>query len=300
MSVKLLCCFCVFLVLGSCMQEPVYVYSVDVRIENDFENVLSSSSVARIMKRLEGITTEMQVLHKNEKELEIAFKSDASEAVVRSLLTTPGKFAFYQTNNLEQMTGLIDALAMQESFPELGSVFKIGPHPSVSILGFSKAKDTASIHERLQDPEIKLFLEEEYKNIKFAWGIPDDGSDLLPLFALTVDENYKPFMYGDIVEAASASTDVIGKPSVMLLMTREQSIKWEELTGLAAKERFAIAVVLDDVVYTTPMARQAIKGGRSEISGDFTKEQSKNLAMILSTGAIPDLRIVRLDQQSRK
>ncbi len=107
-------------------------------------------------------------------------------------------------------------------------------------------------------------------------------------------------MYGDIIQEARASLDYLGRPSVMLLTTNEQSIKWAELTGLAAKERFAIAIVLDGVVLRAPMARQSIEGGRSEISGNYTKEQSINLAMILSAGTIPELKIVQLNQQSHK
>lgn len=301
MSVKLFFYFCVYLVLVSCIQEPVYVYSIDVRIVDDFENAPSNSSVERIKKRVGFIGSEVQVLQKNEKELAITFKSDVPETEVRRILTTSGNLAFYKTKNAEKMTGLIEALMAQESFPELGSVFNMAPHSSASMLGFSKAKDTASINKRLQDPQINLFLEKEYTHIKFAWGIPDDSSGLLPLFTLCLDENRKPFMYGDIVEAASASTNVIGEPNISLLMkTGELSRKWEELTGLAAKERFAIAVVLDDIVYKAPMASMAIKGGRSELSGNFTKEQTKSLAVILGVGSIPKLNIVQLNQQSNK
>ncbi len=294
---KLFFCFCMSLMLVSCVREPAYVYSIDIQVVDAIENETLNSSVERIKRRLGFLGSEVQVLQKNEKELTLTFKSDVTEIEVRRILTTPGKLAFYRTKNGEQMAGLIDALATQESFPELGSVFNIAPHSSMAMLGFSKAKDTASMNKRLQDSQITLFLEAEHKNIKFAWGIPDQGSDELPLFTLSLDENQKPFMYGDIVEAASTSRDVIGRPSISLLIPSKE---WEELTRLAAKERFAIAVVLDDIVYTAPMASQAITGGRTEISGHFTEEQARSLAMILGVGHIPEVKIVQLNQQSNK
>src|SRR5690606_14067625 len=64
--------------------------------------------------------------------------------------------------------------------------------------------------------------------------------------------------------------------------------KWEEITGAVSQQGNAIAIVLDNIVYSAPgVSRGAISGGQSEISGSFTINETKDLANILRAGKLP-------------
>ena len=48
-----------------------------------------------------------------------------------------------------------------------------------------------------------------------------------------------------------------------------------------------LAIVLDGRVYSAPVIREPIAGGQAQISGSFTSEEAKNLAIALRAGALP-------------
>ena len=65
------------------------------------------------------------------------------------------------------------------------------------------------------------------------------------------------------------------------------SAKWGRLTETSFKEGRPIAITLDELVYSAPVARDKITGGRTEISGDFTLEEAQDLSNILKAGKLP-------------
>jgi SecD/SecF fusion protein len=84
------------------------------------------------------------------------------------------------------------------------------------------------------------------------------------------------------------SFDQFGKPSVTMQMNGKGAKQWEELTGKAFTQKSSIAIVLDNIVYSAPgVSSGPIAGGRSEISGTFTIDETKDLANVLRAGKLP-------------
>ncbi len=75
------------------------------------------------------------------------------------------------------------------------------------------------------------------------------------------------------------------EPYVSITFNRQGDRKFAQLTGEHVGERMAI--VLDNVVFSAPVIREKIEGGRAQISGSFTTEESHDLAIILRAGALP-------------
>ena len=48
-----------------------------------------------------------------------------------------------------------------------------------------------------------------------------------------------------------------------------------------------LAIVLDGTLYSAPFIKQSIPGGQAEISGNFTLEEARDLALVLRAGALP-------------
>ena len=176
------------------------------------------------------------------------------------------------------------------------------------ILAYFKPNDTAVVNSYLKRNDIRALLGADQKFAKFAWGKPAEidviikdktivdplktkGSEkvmAVELYALRSNRDNKPPMSGGVVTDAKDTFDQFGKPAVSMQMNARGARIWEELTGNAFKTQGAIAIALDNIVYSAPgVSTGPISGGNSEISGNFTLLETKDLANVLRAGKLP-------------
>ncbi|SFA87584.1 SecD/SecF fusion protein [Flavobacterium swingsii] len=157
------------------------------------------------------------------------------------------------------------------------------------VLAYVKSKDTAAINSYFKRSDIKALLPSDLVDTKFVWGKPSEKTgDVVELYALKGNRTNTPPMSGGVLVDASNSYDQMGKPSVTMQMNGKGAKIWEELTGRAYTQKSNIAIVLDNVVYSAPgVSSGPISGGRSEISGAFTIDETKDLANVLRAGKLP-------------
>ena len=190
------------------------------------------------------------------------------------------------------LTDDTDSTATASTSPFLGKSINQGGGP---VLGVFYAKDTAKISEYLKRQDITSLLQGEQRFAKFVWGKPttttdDKGEEIetFDLYALKGTKNNIAPMSGGVITEARDEFDAMGRPSVSMQMNGAGAKAWEELTGKAYTERGNIAIVLDDVVYSAPgVTTGAIAGGNSQITGDFTVAETKDLANVLKAGKLP-------------
>ncbi len=127
-------------------------------------------------------------------------------------------------------------------------------------------------------PDIKFLFGEEVK--------PEKGNRYLPLYAIKMRSNTdKAPLEGDGIENARADfNQTTGKPIISMQMTSAGTKTWGKLT--TANVGKPIAIVLDDIVYSAPSINEPITSGSSEISGNFTVEQTQDLANTLKSGKV--------------
>ncbi|MBN1759531.1 MAG: protein translocase subunit SecD [Chitinispirillaceae bacterium] len=98
-----------------------------------------------------------------------------------------------------------------------------------------------------------------------------------------------PEMRGDIIKDARASIDQTGMRAggakVDMEMNAKGARRFSSVT--AANVNKFLAIVLDSTIYSAPRIIQKIPLGRAEITGSFTMEEAKNLAIVLRAGALP-------------
>ena len=77
----------------------------------------------------------------------------------------------------------------------------------------------------------------------------------------------------------------MGHPSVSMQMNSDGARRWSQIT----KQNIGrgVAIVLDDAVYSAPRILTQIDGGNSQITGNFTIEDTKDLANTLNSGKMP-------------
>lgn len=158
-----------------------------------------------------------------------------------------------------------------------------------SAVGYASLKDTSKVNSYLQMEEVKAVLPSD---VKFLWAVkPIDKNNFFELHAikLTGRDNKAP-LGGDVIANAREDYDQTGKPEVVMIMNSEGAKIWRRMTAEASKDpinKRSVAIVLDDYVYSSPTVQSEISGGISSISGNFTADDTKDLANILKAGKLP-------------
>ena len=154
-----------------------------------------------------------------------------------------------------------------------------------ATVGVAMAKDMDKISEYLNMKQVKELLP---RNLSLKWGVKaiDEKEQYFELYALKMsNRDGSPALGGDVVTDANADfVQQAGRSEQMvnMVMNAEGAKAWARLT----KENIGnqIAIVLDEMVYSAPRVNDEITGGRSQITGNFTPEEAKDLANVLKSG----------------
>lgn len=166
----------------------------------------------------------------------------------------------------------------------------IPANPGSNAMFQAAITDTATIGSYLRMPEIRRLLPADIQFVKFVWERPaTEETEVVNLYALKSNREGTPRISGDVVSDADGEFDQFSKPVVTMSMNSKGSKLWQKLTSDANVNQTGIAVVLDNKVYTAPGCSVVggISGGRTEISGDFTVNETKDIANVLRAGKLP-------------
>ncbi|WP_316768228.1 protein translocase subunit SecDF [Pedobacter frigiditerrae] len=184
---------------------------------------------------------------------------------------------------------LIGTLLEIQAYKDQNGQIQLAPG---AVVGTVLQKDTAKVMAYFAKPEIKPLIP---GTLKFMWGLkPKDGTKRFDLYAIKVTSmDGKPALGGDAISNARSDYGENNKPQVSMNMTADGAAKWKKITAEAAgipddhSDDKAIAIVLDNTVYTAPTVNGEIPNGSSVISGSFTIDDTKDLANILKAGKLP-------------
>jgi len=181
----------------------------------------------------------------------------------------------------------VDSLLVDDENTNM-SLFKYLSPGQFARVGMVKIKDTGKVGKMLRDSEAKKLLPENLKNIKFLWGKAEPKKDFVYLYAIKGNREGIPPIGGDVIVDAQATFDQFGNPAVTMQMNGTGAKKWKEMTTQAFNDKTGIAIVLDNIVYSAPgVSKGPITGGRSEITGNFTIDETKDLSNVLRAGKLP-------------
>lgn len=175
---------------------------------------------------------------------------------------------------------------MQKMHPLLSRLQVIGQ--GLSVVGYASVRDTAAVNKIIYSSVAKQILP---ANLRLLWSAkPADGiqaKNFYELHAIKVTTtNGRAPLEGDVVtDAKDQFNNISGQPEVSMSMNTDGARRWAALTK--ANTGRAIAIVLDGSVYSAPRVNGEIAGGQSSISGNFTIEDTKDLANTLKSGRMP-------------
>ncbi len=184
-----------------------------------------------------------------------------------------------------------DAKAKAEALKQNPLFAVMQPVPQgLAIVGYANARDTADVNKVIYSDIARQVLPAE---CKLRWGAKAEDfggentkGDIFALYALKITEpNGRAPLEGDVITNSKDDFDQMGHPSVSMQMNSDGARRWSQIT----KQNIGrgVAIVLDDAVYSAPRILTQIDGGNSSITGNFTIEDTKDLANTLNSGKMP-------------
>ena len=198
-----------------------------------------------------------------------------------------GKFTLNKDNKVADKDSNADLEAAKKQHPLLALIQPMSQN--IGLVAMANIRDTADINKIIYSDLAKQVLPSD---LRLVWGAkPSDmvggNKKIFELYALKVtNSNGRAPLEGDVITDAKDEFDhVTGRPCVSMSMNSDGARRWAALTK--ANVGKAIAIVLDGVVYSAPRVNGEITGGNSQITGNFTIEDTKDLANTLKSGRMP-------------
>ena len=155
-----------------------------------------------------------------------------------------------------------------------------------AAIGAAYKADMAAVNEYLANPAVRELFPAD---IDFKWGVKGDdkidGRYYLYAIKVSTPDGKAP-LDGSVVTSATEQYAQRGATAeVSMTMNGEGTQEWARLTGENIGK--CIAIVLDGYVYSAPRVNTKIDKGSSQITGDFTIQEAKDLANVLNSGKVP-------------
>ena len=181
------------------------------------------------------------------------------------------------------------AVAAAKKQNPLFSVFQPTQGNTLAVVGYANARDTAEINKIIYSDLAGTIFPAE---LKLRWGAKPEtfggqsNGDIFELYALKITEpNGRAPLEGDVITNSKDDFDQMSHPCVSMQMNSDGARRWSQITKQNIGK--AVAIVLDDAVYSAPRILTQIDGGNSQITGNFTIEDTKDLANTLNSGKMP-------------
>ncbi len=215
---------------------------------------------------------------------------------VKKMLQTSAKLQFWEVQQFPEVAPYFQSLttAISTKGDSIGvpkntnfiNLMQSGKSGHPSAVGSVKLSDTAKINKVLGSKIAKALRPGNLKYTQFMWGYKPEDSDKesLVLYAIKGSANQKAPVDG-AVETASIGYDELSRVVVDMQMDSKGAKDWKTMTEKNVGR--PVAVTLDNRVYTAPNVVGAIPNGRTQISGNFSQEEAKELVDVLGAGKLP-------------
>ena len=217
-----------------------------------------------------------------EKENAVESEAPVAEAAADTAATAGDSTALSLKEKLQQEE--TDAAAMErirKQNPLLSLMNYTQAYGGSPVIGIVNKNDTAAVNSMLSSKIARDILPSD---LILRWTVKpiDEKQTMYELVALKAGKGGKAPLGGDVITDARDDFDKIKGSVVSMTMNAEGAKTWEKLTRDNIGN--AIAIVLDNQVYSFPNVHGAITGGSSEITGGFSPEEAKDLANVLNSG----------------
>ena len=223
---------------------------------------------------------------------------------VKQMLQTSAKLQFWEVGTIQEVFPYLedmsknvivkgDSMGVKKgfNFTKALNLDKLRSNAVATV----KLSDTAAVNKILNSEIAKEARPSNLRYVDFMWAYKpqEDAPDYLELYAIKSNASKKAPIDG-AVESARVDYDQMRRIVVDMQMDANGTKEWKSLTEKNVGR--PIAVTLDNRVYTAPNVNEPIPNGSSQISGNFTEDEAKDLVNVLSAGKLPaSAKIVQAD-----
>lgn len=213
-----------------------------------------------------------------------ASAADTSAQATTSDTTDEEGTALTSPQESQEGTSLTEPGSDETTGPQNPFLAVIQPLPRQDspVVGYALESDTARVNELLSDPAVEDMIP---SGVRFLWGsrsLSAQGEeDMYQLLAVRNETE----LTGDVITEATVQFDQqTNEPQVSMTMDSEGARIWSRVTGANVGNQ--VAIVLDGIVYSNPVVRTRITGGRSSIDGLDSRQEAQDIVTILQSGSM--------------
>lgn len=251
-------------------------------------------NISELDKSLEAADKALAIALGGTKAADTTAKTDTAQ--IASNADTSKSLADILKGDTTKKAAINTPTAAQNEHPLLSVVQFIAPRDDNKdgtmeyspMLGYTRIQDTGLVNSYLSGPAVKNNIPAD---LRFVYGMPEKDKngkvqDFLPLYGVkTIPGSEKAKIEGEsIIDANQDFNPVTNQVTVNMTMSKQGEKTWAKMTGDNIGR--AIAIVLDDVVYSAPVVNDKIEGGNSQISGGFSVLEGQDLSNILKSGKL--------------
>ncbi|WCO02421.1 SecDF P1 head subdomain-containing protein [Psychroserpens ponticola] len=286
-------------VLFSCGNfTPKHNFAIIYEFE-DFDNLSAvdkQNTITVLNRRLDKFASNYKVKLNNKQQIEIKLSTNFELEAVNAIITNTGRLDFWEVIKGEELGNfIIEANSFyKKENDSINPLFDMIQPNSYSFGLFSVAvQDSAKMRALMENKAIKHLLPTSIKRSKFLFGLPDEDG-FLPFYVVKTTTEGVAYINETHITDARQGYSTTNRPSITMEMNKKGAERWERMTGIAYQKQSQIAMTLNDIVYSAPTASSgAIKGGYTELTGNFTVQEAQDLALIFcSQKRIPKLKFV--------
>jgi preprotein translocase subunit SecD len=258
-------------------------------------NRINGSRISVELQGQENIDKFQKLLDKEFKDLRILSRSTHNE-ILTMILDLPDKESsqikkLATEQALETIRNRIDQFGVSEPDIRQQGEKRI----LVQLPGIKDTKRAKDLIGRTALLEFKLVDETHDLNSALQGNVPP-GSEVL--YGIKEDPETRrviktPYLIkkrtlltgAQLTDAKVQIDSQYNEPYVSINFDKKGGRDFERITGANVKKR--LAIVLDNKVYSAPVIQEKISGGQARITGRFTTEEARDLAIALRAGALP-------------
>lgn len=220
-----------------------------------------------------GMKTNISVIY-DKAQIVVDIPRNFNKSELTQLLTSKGDLGFYETLTLSEIKKSLKN-GNQESLNDFQG------NSSDSRIACAASKDP-KMEEKIQN-----YLKQNglSANTRLLWSKTNSNSQTC-MYILKTDNAGNPPMVRSDIETISSSKDNNSRSfSIKIKFTPEAAKKWADLTGRNLNK--PIPIVIDDMIYYTPVVKTAVEGGLCEITGDLSEKETNFFLALVNNGNLP-------------
>jgi len=259
--------------------QPAYGTNKSITLQSTDKNIGSeslkqSADIISTRLKLYGISSFEVKMVPDKGQINIQFPDSTDISKIEGLVTAKGDLKFYETYTHTEIEGL---------FKEDSPLFKFLHHDKEQSSSDPRIGCSGNDEKKKADEYLRSFV--PVRNCKIFWGFDSEKSGYC-LFALKTSGNGKALLGRSDIESVKIATGKDGKENIIQIKLKSDVIG---VLAIATKINLnkAIAIVIDDKVYSWPIVKSVIEGGEIEVTGSFTTKEAGYFPALFNSQELP-------------